>query len=169
MAQSVSYDRTYLTDDEFALVQETRQANIGQLDDSALRDLVRRVRDRRDRARDIASRQRREMRGKAAPSGAQAAGGSEGSRRKHDILSAALKRANKESSRRSVQNARSELVVSARKALGMRQNSDESRTTPAYLTADHGMSPHSDHRGRVRDNVDEGSFVPQFHQSRGAR
>ena len=45
------------------------------LDSAGLCDLVRRVRERRDRARDIASRQRREMRGKAAPAGAQPATG----------------------------------------------------------------------------------------------
>jgi hypothetical protein len=169
MAQSASYDRRYLTADEFMLVQETRQASIGQLDNLALRDLLRRVRERRDRARDIASRKRREMRGKATPVAARAAGGNEGSRRKLDILSAALKRANKESSRRAAGNARSELVASARKALALRQEADDARTTPEYRTAEHGMNPHADHKGRMRDNVDEGSFVPQFHQSRGAR
>jgi hypothetical protein len=169
MAQSASYDRRCLADDEFTLVQETRQKSIGQIDDGALRDLVRRVRERRDRARDIASRQRREMRGKAAPTGARAAGGNEGSRRKLDILSAALKRANKDSSRRTARNARSGLVALARKALAMRQGADGARATPEYRTAEDGMSPHADHKGRVRDNVDEGSFVPQFHQSRGAR
>jgi hypothetical protein len=169
VAQSASYDRRYLADDEFTLVQETRQDSIGQLDDGALRDLVRRVRERRDRARDIASRQRREMRGKAAPAGVRAAGRNEGSRRKLDILSAALKRANKEFSRRSARNARSELVFSARKALAMRQEAPSARTTPEYRTADDGMSPHADHKGRSRENVDEGSFVPQFNQSRGNR
>jgi hypothetical protein len=109
------------------------------------------------------------MRGKAAPAGARAAGGNEGSRRKLDILSAALKRANKEFSRRTTRNARSELVASARKALGLRQAANNARTTPEYRTAEHGMSPHADRKGRVRNNVDEGSFVPQFHQSRGAR
>lgn len=169
MAHSTSYDRRYLAEDEFSLVQETRQDPMRELDDAGLRDLVRRVRDRRDRARDIASRQRRELRGKALPAGTRPAGGSEGSRRKLDILSAALKRVNKETARRTARSARSELTASARKALALKRSSDDARTTPAHRTADEGMQPHADDKGRPRDNVDEGSFVPQLRQSRGAR
>lgn len=169
MARNKAYERRYLTQDELDLVSEARQASMRQLDDASLRDVLRRVRERRDRAREIASRQRREMRGKAAPAGAQPASGDEGSRRKLDILSAALKRINKESSRRDAREARSTLVASARKALAMKRDAQDGDTTPAYRTAHHGMSPHADHKGRMSDNVDEGSFVPQFHQSHGAR
>ena len=169
MARNTAYESKYLAQDEFDLVEETRQTSMRLLDDSGLRDLVRRVRERRNRARNIASRQRREMRGKAAPAGAQPATGNEGSRRKVEILSAAVKRANKETSRRDAKGARTALVASAQKALAMNREGEAGSTVPAHRTADHGMSPHADHKGRLSNDIDEGSFIPQFHQSRGDR
>ena len=52
-----------------------------------------RLRTRRDRARDIADRQGREVRAKASPAGVTAASGNAGTLNKHDYLNAALDRA----------------------------------------------------------------------------
>ena len=89
-----------LSSDEGELANQSRQPALGQLSDRELSDLVSRLRDRRNRARDIGDRQRREARGKAAPAGASPAGGNEGTRTKADYLNAALDRAIAERDRR---------------------------------------------------------------------
>ena len=59
-----------LSDDELELVVQTHIPLVLDLSDAELRDLTAKVRERRKRARDIANRQRREMRGKAERPGA---------------------------------------------------------------------------------------------------
>ena len=51
----------------------------------------------------------------------------------------------------------------------MKMEGVSGRTAPVDRRADHGMSPHADHKGRLSNNIDEGSFIPQFHQSSGDR
>lgn len=89
-----------LSSDEMELADQARQPMLGQLSDRELSDLVSRLRDRRDRARDIGDRQRREARGKAAPAGISPASGNEGTRTKADYLGGALNRAMAERDRR---------------------------------------------------------------------
>lgn len=52
---------------ETALVQRSHRPELAEVDDTGLAELTRLLRDRRDRARDVSRRQRREVRGKAAP------------------------------------------------------------------------------------------------------
>jgi hypothetical protein len=63
------------------------------LSDRDLSDLISRLREGRDRARDIGDRQRREARGKAEPAGIAPAGDNQGTRSKAEYLAAALDRA----------------------------------------------------------------------------
>jgi len=86
-------ERRALVADEMAMADQARHPALGALTDRDLSDLVSRLRARRDRARDIADRQGREARSKAAPAGATPAAGNVGTRRKHDYLNAALERA----------------------------------------------------------------------------
>ena len=169
MARSRKNEQRELDADEAGLVARLRHPDLAEMPDSNLHDLVRLIRERRDRARDIASRQRREMRGKAAPSGAEPASGDSGTRRKLDVLAAALKRAGKEVTRRRGQEARSNLVDSARRALAMKQEAGSERTTPAYRTSNEGMAVNQNDTARLHKNIDEGSAVVQREQSHGAR
>ncbi|MBM3606370.1 MAG: hypothetical protein FJX25_17095 [Alphaproteobacteria bacterium] len=89
-----------LSRDELELADQSRQPTLGHLSDRGLSDLVSRLRDRRNRARDISDRQGREARGKADPAGISPAGGNEGTRSKADYLTAALDRAMAERDRR---------------------------------------------------------------------
>ncbi|MDO5643719.1 MAG: hypothetical protein Q4G26_15210 [Paracoccus sp. (in: a-proteobacteria)] len=82
-----------LDKDERDLVEQTLAAGLAGMEGAALSDLIRRLRERRDRARDLADRQRREARGKAAPAGIQPAAGDAGMRLKAEVLTAALSRA----------------------------------------------------------------------------
>ena len=100
MARTRKDEQRLLSPDEFQLAHQTRHPAIKLVGDSDLSSLKRRLREQRDRASDIAKRQRREMRGKSAPTGQKAATDSTGTLRKRDVLAAALKRANKESERR---------------------------------------------------------------------
>lgn len=100
MPQMTQDEKRALDRDEQELSQSARQPGLAALDDGALDDLIRRLRDRRDRARDVANRQRREARGKARPQGATPAGGNEGTKTKHAYLNAALRRAMAERSKR---------------------------------------------------------------------
>ncbi len=93
-------DMRLLTQDEAKLVEAVSRGVLDQLDEAALADLIQRLRDRRDRARDIANRQRREVRGKADPSGTAPATDHAGTEGKSRILARALDLATEERQRR---------------------------------------------------------------------
>ncbi len=107
--------------EERDLVARTHHPEVAALDDVELSALVALVRARRDRAQDLAKRRRREMRGKAAPQGGQAARADGGSRAKAVALAAAMKRLNAEAARRRSMAARVRMVESQQRALAMRQ------------------------------------------------
>jgi len=86
-------ERRALDAEELQMADQARHPALGQLSNRALSDLVSRLRDRRNRARDIADRQGREARAKAAPAGTTPASGNTGTLAKHDYLGAALERA----------------------------------------------------------------------------
>ena len=86
-------ERRALDADELRLADKARHPSLGQLADRELSDLVGQLRTRRDRARDIADRQGREVRGKSDPTGVSPARGNTGTLIKHDFLNAALDRA----------------------------------------------------------------------------
>lgn len=100
MAISRKEEKRALDADEFELVEKTHHPQVADLSDKELRDLIRLVRERRDRAGDIASQRRREMRGKSAPRGAEASRQDDGSHLKSEVLAMAVRRLNAERSRR---------------------------------------------------------------------
>lgn len=89
-----------LSRDELELVSAARQPGLREMSDRNLSDLIRRLRERRDRARATGDRQAREIRGKAAPAGTTPASANEGTRSKEHFLGAALARAMEERERR---------------------------------------------------------------------
>ncbi|WP_395665118.1 hypothetical protein [Methylocella sp.] len=142
MGRGLKSERPALDAEELALVEPTRHPALGAIDDAELARLRKLVRDRRDRARDIAARQRREMRGKTAPKGARAAADDTGSRRKRDALAAALKRLNAEAARREGKAARDAMKDAAGRALELRRKRDaEAARRPMSRTAREGMTP----------------------------
>lgn len=100
MSRSRKEEQRLLSKDEQEFVAKSHHPEICTLSDADLSDLLTRLRDRRDRARDIAQQQRREMRGKAAPAGTKRAADNTGTREKASVIASALKRANKERERR---------------------------------------------------------------------
>ena len=143
MARSIKQERRLLGADELTLVEKTHHPALGLLPDPDLAELRKLLRERRDRAQDIAARQRRELRGKAAPKGARAATDDSGTREKRDMLAAALQRLNKEVSRREAKAARQALIDSARRALELRRANETNSARPSGRTANEGINPKS--------------------------
>jgi hypothetical protein len=100
-------------------VEKTHQPILGTLSDKDLAQLCKLVRDRRDRAQQIAARQRREMRGKSDPKGSRAASGNTGTRVKGDVLAAAVERLNEEVTRRVAKTSRQRSIDNATRVLEM--------------------------------------------------
>src|SRR6516164_9589624 len=88
-----------LSADERTIVAKSRPPALQELSDAELAKLVRLVRERRDRARTMAARQRREMRGKARARGAAPARADQGSALKLAVLSMAARRLANEAAR----------------------------------------------------------------------
>ncbi|NEX46953.1 hypothetical protein [Pseudotabrizicola algicola] len=93
-------DLRLLDQDEAKLVEVARRGGLDRLGQSELTETVQRLRDRRDRARDIANRQRREARGKADPSGVAPAQRNDGTEGKARVLGMALDLLTQERDRR---------------------------------------------------------------------
>lgn len=159
-----------LNTDEHELVAQTHQPELRELDDEALSDLVVRLRGRRDRARDIARQQRREVRGKSAPSGARAASDDSGTKEKGALLAAALKRVSKESERRRHAQARNSLTSNARRALAMKRAAgDPASNRPRSRTAGEGMQAVPNDRIAPSGALDAEGHRPVLERSRKVR
>jgi hypothetical protein len=128
-----------LSDDELELVVKSHIPLVLELSDGELRDLIKQVREKRKRARDISNRQRREMRGKAGRPGAAPARDNSGSKHKAAVLAGALKRLNNEKERRDRSVAVPEQVRIAKKALQLKRASGKGHSGPSYRTASKGM------------------------------
>jgi hypothetical protein len=163
MASTRKQEARALSADERALVDRAHPAAVRSLTDLELAGLVRRMRERRDRARTVAQRQRREIRGKAAARGAAPARADEGSKLKLSVLATALQRLDAETKRRRSTAAKKSLVASARKALALKQKAGRAAPLSNERAADTGLRGKArvtikDHvpksaRGRVRKQV----------------
>lgn len=122
MARTRRGEERLFSTEEYALVAKTKLHELKELADDVLSDLVAGLRQARDKARDIAKRQRREMRGKARPSGGAAATDDTGSRGKSEALTAAARRAGKEQNRRRNRQKRAAQPALSAKALRMKQS-----------------------------------------------
>lgn len=168
MSKARQLEDRVLNDSEKTLVEASRHPHICDLSDTELADLRRNLRTRRDRARDIASRQRREIRGKADPRGASRTSDDAGSREKLSILSSALQRVNNETSRRERYSARQELKDNAERALELRRAAARPRW-PQSRRAGTGMNPVPNERAPDLVNRMEVGRVSQFVKDSQAR
>jgi hypothetical protein len=152
MATSKLDERRLMSDEEYTLVEQTRYPVLGKLEDAALKDLTRRLRERRDRARDIAHRQRREVRGK----GRQATTFEKqdaGNRQKASLLAEALSRINSERTRRKAE----ELRANAHRAFALRQGAETTARPDSGKTPRKGMRKNaSSRRERIVNPMDVG-------------
>jgi hypothetical protein len=133
MATTRKQEERALSTDERELVEKSRPAAVRSLTDSQLGTLVKRMRVRRDKAKTVAERQRRELRGKTRARGATPSRDDEGSQLKLSVLTAALRRLDTETMRRQRVKAKASLVESAKKALTLKQKAG--RAAPKTPTA----------------------------------
>ena len=158
MATKRKVETRALSADEREIVGKTSAAALKSLTDSELASLVKLTRARRDRARTVAERQRREIRGKAAARGAAPIKADEGSRLKLSVLAAALGRLTTEADRRRHTSAKKSLVASAKKALALKQKAGGAAAPSTGPGAGKGL------RGKARVTVE--NHVPKSTRGR---
>jgi hypothetical protein len=158
MARSAKQEARALTADERELVKKSSAAAVRSLTDTQLASLVKRTRDRRDRARTVAERQRRELRGKARARGAAPSKADEGSRLKLSVLATALSRLDAETQRRRRSKAKVSFVATARKALALKKEAKRAAPKLNTRTANTGL------RGKERIVVE--SHIPRSMRGR---
>ncbi|MFN3765941.1 MAG: hypothetical protein ACK4R3_10255 [Aliihoeflea sp.] len=117
-----------LSKDEREIVAKTRHPALQDLDDKELSATIKLLRERRDKASGEVQRRRREMRGKAAPKGAEPAGSASGNKAKLEVLATAMRRLNAERTRREEMGSQVEL---AKKALELKRQSSGDNDSPA--------------------------------------
>lgn len=153
---------------ERELVAATGRKVIGERSDAELRDLASKLRERRDRARDSARQQKREMRGKAEPKGTAAARDNTGTKAKADALTAALKRLGAERTRRAEKTKAPSQRSLARKALAMKQR-ERARTLPKNKSANEGMQPIENPKAKKSGALNDAGARPAMMRSKMAR
>jgi hypothetical protein len=173
MSVPIATEQRILTEAEFETVQRTHYPEICRLSSGELAETVRRIRAFRDRARDTARQQRREMRGKAPPRGARPARDDSGTRMKQQIFAQALKRLNRERGRLGVAGeedgaaaGQSEL---AQKALELKRAARVRHHPSAGRTAGRGMQALPNQGPTVETDPREIGRVSQFVKAGQAR
>ncbi|MEP9371785.1 hypothetical protein [Mesorhizobium sp. KR1-2] len=121
MAISRKEEARALNADERELVEKSHHPEIQHLSDAELQELVKLMRDRRDKAQTDVFRRRREIRGKGVPRGAKPVTGDAGSRTKLAVLAMAMRRVNTEVERRQQLAASMQQIENSRRALAIKK------------------------------------------------
>lgn len=170
MALTRRDEKRLLSKDKFDLVERSHQPLVAILSDDELGQSLSRLRELRDRAQTIKRQQRREIRGKSAPSGARPASDSSGSVGKAELLASAVRRMNKERSRRRAKAARDETRDGMVRALRSKRSTARSAPRrPASRTANQGMNPIPNEKGAISGAFDEAGRRPALERSRKVR
>ncbi len=125
---------------ELEMVNGTRPPAIGAKTKDELKALAHRLRQAHSRANDIATRQQREMRGKAEPHGARRAEENAGSIVKAQMLAEAIQRIDRELSRRDeIETGRPSPAEFARRALELKMSAEAAQRPDPGKTASKGI------------------------------
>jgi hypothetical protein len=142
MSANAETENRLLDASESEIVGATRSPAIEQLSLEQLKALVHRLRQAHGRAKDISSRQQREMRGKGDPRGAKRVQDNTGSISKVQVLFEAIQRVDGELSRREQINAGSPGQVElSRHALELKLSSQTKQHPDSERSASEGMRP----------------------------
>ena len=141
MSVPTATEQRALSQAELELVQQTHYPALAELSQADLAEAARRLRELRDKARDLARQQRRELRGKAAARGASPARDDRGQALKGEILTGALKRVNRERTRLEQAAARPDQGALARRALELKRAARTRAHPSAGRSAGRGMRP----------------------------
>lgn len=121
MSVDIKTEKKVLAKDEFQLVEKSHYPAIDALSAEELVDVLKRLRDLRDKARDIARQQRREARGKTAPRGKNPAKNNSSQSFKKQIFASAVKRINRRLTRLEVEDKRQAHIDAAYRVLAIKQ------------------------------------------------
>ncbi|WP_185983310.1 hypothetical protein [Aureimonas mangrovi] len=159
MATRRKDEQRILDKDEFEMVEKTHRPHLQDLGDGDLNQLISRLRERRDRARDLSTRRR----GAARRSGSGIEQSeSSGLRQKSGLLAEAVQRANKERTRRRKAEEKSELQSSARRALKLKRAAPSPKRPSSGRTANRGMEPAPNEKTKEIGSSMEAGRVSQF-------
>jgi hypothetical protein len=162
MSTPISTEKRMLTATEFEVVEQSHYPTILELSKEGLSDSLKRLRDYRNKARDQARQQRREMRGKSEPRGAVAARDNSGTERKGEIFASALKRLGRELSRIKKYESRKIQGDHARRALEMKRRNRIRHHPSSTRTANRPMSVIENPSATVTTDPREIGRVSQF-------
>ncbi|WP_156420710.1 hypothetical protein [Aureimonas sp. AU22] len=157
MAAGRGLERRVLDKDEMDLVTKTHYPALRALGHAEINELTHRLRERRDRAREIANRRRgaaRRGQGSGEPENS-------GMRQKAGVLAEALARLNKERTRREASEA---LQSNARRALRLKHANARrrARRPGSGRTPDEGMNPVENETAKRIGSSMEAGRVSQF-------
>ena len=169
MGVPIATERRMLTDAEFETVLATHYPQICELSREDLVETTRRLRDYRDKARDVSRHKRREMRGKAEARGARPARDNTGTSIKKSIFAGALTRANRELHRIEKAEARPDQSEIARKALELKRANRVRHHPSAGRTAGQGMGSNPNRGPTVTADPREVGRMSQFVKAGQAR
>lgn len=139
MAITKKEEARALTSDERELVDKSHHPILQELPDRELSNLVKLMRNRREKAKKQADQRRREIRGKSDAKGAAPSQADDGSKLKVTILATAMRRLNNETERRRRMAAKSTLVESANNALAIKRSNEDTETAFNSRHAHKGM------------------------------
>lgn len=162
-------EKKMLTEAEFEVVQKTHYPALAALSKDEIAGIVQRIRTYRNKARDIAHQQRREMRGKSAPRGARPAQDDTGTSIKKQMFAHALKRANRALGRLEAAENKPSQAVLARRALAMKRANRKQHHPNPGRTAHGSAQPKPSERPTVEVDPREVGRVSDFVQRAQAR
>ena len=142
MSERTQLEARLLSAAELEVVNESRPPAIKQASDEQLKVLAQRLRRAREKAKDVAARQKREMRGKAHPKGGKPTRGNTGTLAKAQVLDEAIERVEEELSRR--ENLTTTTTTQAdlsRHALEVKLGHPTSPRSGSGRSASEGMKP----------------------------
>jgi hypothetical protein len=140
MSASMEAENRALNAAELDMVNGTRRPEIEQKTRDELKALAHRLRQAHSRANDIATRQQREIRGKAEPHSARRAQDNAGSIAKTQALFDAIQRIDQELSRREeIETGRPSMAEFARRALELKMSAESGNHPDPGRTASQGI------------------------------
>lgn len=169
MSVPIKTEQRMLTEAEFEVVKRTHYPDICTLSKDELAEAARRVRDYRNKARDVSRQQRREMRGKADARGARPARDNTGTSIKKQIFASALRRVNGEMQRVERAEKRAGQGDLARRALELKRANRVRHHPSAGRTAAGGMESTPNRGPTVETDPREIGRVSQFVKEAQAR
>ncbi len=172
MTLPLKTERALMKRDEMEIVSQTHHPAIHDVEDKALTEVRLRVRDLLDKERTLVRGMRRSIRGKADARGGSFPGEVEKPAQRKQVLAAALKRLNKELSRRRAIEAREATKDAARRALALKSAATATGGPPdgGGRTASEGMRSVENQKRRTSVNrAKVGSVSQQTKNAQAAR